>query len=549
MKELELIKYNGCIFALFLPLSFHLCTLTNHLQEPNSWYKVAVGDGTPRLLNGVQAHFPLRGSSIASKKGKKRPEINSDTPVSFDNQRHELLKKQRTGSASELHKEVPNPKPLLPVDDYYRSSLTPDSMGYSAPPKQWEGFYTPPEFFTQTIAVTDGLKVPADSELNYSPYGKNGLTFEEEDIGKILLSLNQFRASELIKWGKKNSRYCIGKTENSVSVLQTHKSAIGTSEMKDLGSPQIKMDLKSQINQRPKKCQRDLVIDNFLNVNGFSLGRRGKVETSHKDLLYAFISTLPLAEKAQETRHAQVVRHSTCMIESSLRKSGEVDSLDPKIIPEIIGLRDHMLLLNSWTLNFLKDKEHFYIFQAEDRALERAINHLFSHDQVKRALLDRDSKNYEKILMLRMLRKLIFRTEGGNGASISFEFRRRYRSTCVSENDIMRTELSLTFIKSYYQTINSAKWEAVFEDDEGYLCSMVAFAHKLATNDQFRCHDTFKLLKTFLPWGAKLTDEQKETVAAANKPWLRFSPYMNLDWLKGHLIQPKQESFLSSDGP
>ncbi|MBW0539769.1 hypothetical protein O181_079484 [Austropuccinia psidii MF-1] len=539
----------------------------NNLQELSSWYEVAVRDGTPRSLNGMKGHLPPGGSqlcgnicvgrlgSIVSPKGKKRPQLASATPVLFDSQRHGFPKKTRADGASELRRKVPNPKPLFPGDDFHQFSFTPDFMGYSGPPEQWKAFHISQELFRHTGSVTDRLKSSEASKLTQSlnsigPSGIHGLSSEENAIAEILLSLNQGKRSEVRAPEEKQPITRIKSNEKSVSVVEIHKSSTGSVGGKDDWISKYKMGLESKIDQRLKHYQEDLVVAHFLNLNGLSLGQRGNIQTSHKDLLYAFIATLPGGKRVRENRQAKVGHPLNCVIQSSLQNYGGIGSIDPITIATIKDLRDHMLVLNSWTLKVLKPLENFALFQDEERALESAFNHLFSFNQVKRALLTLDAETYEESQMLNLIKKLLGRTREANGNSLSLEFQGRYRTTCVAENEIMRTEISLGFIKSYYQTINPVKWKGIFEDDEGYLCYMVASAHKLGTNHVFRCHNTFKLLKTFLPWGVELTDEQKATVALANKPWLQFSFYLNLPWLKGHLKrQPHVKIFLPPDGP
>ncbi|MBW0472261.1 hypothetical protein O181_011976 [Austropuccinia psidii MF-1] len=553
MKELQTIKQCGFLLALCFLSSSHLCMVPNHLQELSSWHEVAVGDGTPRSLNGVQAHFPPGGSqlcesssietlgSIATKKGKKRPELESDTRISFDNQRHELPKKPRTEGASELHKEVPNPKPLSPGDDSHRSSITPELMAPPTPQAEWEAWQNSQELFETTAFAADRLKSSEVSELNhskkvflfnarllnlqtpslFSPSEENRLT-SEEDIAMILLSLKTFRPSELMEWGEKMSRCCISTSKNSVSVLQVHTSGTGTQELKDVWIPQLKKDLGSEIKQKPKNYHEDLVVDHFLKLNRISLGKRGDTQRFDKDLLYAFISTLPLGKRSPENLYAKVGHPLNSVIKASLQNFGGFESVDERILNAIKALRDHMMFLNSWTLKIMKGKENFSLFQAEERAFEHTFNYLFFSDQVKHAVLNSYEEDHEESHTLRRIRKLIRSTLEENNDFPKFEFRGKGRPTCVSEIEIMRTEISLNFLKSHYQKLNSVKWEATFRDDEGYLSLMVTLASLLRSQTHLTCFTSLKKLQAFLPWKAELTKTQAKFASARIHFWLKL---------------------------
>ncbi|MBW0463451.1 hypothetical protein O181_003166, partial [Austropuccinia psidii MF-1] len=539
-----------CFWALCSFLSFHRCTFPKNLPKDSAWQEVADSIVPPSHKN-VHTNTPCDGiqrfgsSSTAGSlpliSAQKRPlESSPDTRFSFEEEGYVSFKRPRMGGSYELDNNISNEEPLS-IDRDFLPSPTPNLMGHSDLPQQSEISLSSQGSFSDTSALESrpNFSTGSKSTQMYSS-DSSGPSVVEKAVAEILLTLSQARFGNSIQRERNES-------ENFTLVPKLYLSPKALADWKtaDLAGRKItsaRIDYKKL--QYPDD---DLVVNNFLSSAGLSFTKKGNLKECDQELLYALITTLTQASRAIEVRRTRVSHSLNPQIGSSLKKYGGNEQIVQDRITTLLDLRNHMLLLNSWTLKIMTSQSNALRVQAEEQALESAFDHLFAFDQVKQAVLNPDIANSKtQGELLKLLQKLILSPKQGRNDSPLFSFGGRSEIAHISEREILKTMISLNFIKSYYQTINSSKWKAAFYADEGYLCLMVALADKLRSNIQFRCRDSFKKLQSFLPWEEKLTPRSAQAFAKANKPWLQFKTYMTLERLECFLIKKPNPNMLSA---
>ncbi|MBW0496660.1 hypothetical protein O181_036375 [Austropuccinia psidii MF-1] len=268
------------------------------------------------------------------------------------------------------------------------------------------------------------------------------------------------------------------------------------------------------------------------------------------DLFYAYLSLL-----SKETRKSKVKGAFSSPLNKQVlfnRKPSEGDysSLNKKLTC-LKDLRNTMLRVHFNLVQGISPEVEKEALRCEQNGLEDVFSKFFSSREMTLVVLNADTLlKSQETQKLDRFQNLVaeYMTASHVEAWVVNNSFSQGQTFSISRSLRLKTEIALSFIKSYYQSANWDKWKALFKDDDlSFLKFMVNLAQLFKNNNQYKKDYSFveelNQCSTLIPWSDPLTLDQKALLKELKNLWPE--KYFQKAWLESSVIPAfKKDIFL-----
>ncbi|MBW0493388.1 hypothetical protein O181_033103 [Austropuccinia psidii MF-1] len=254
--------------------------------------------------------------------------------------------------------------------------------------------------------------------------------------------------------------------------------------------------------------------------------------TMETDLFYAFVSLL-----SKEVRNHHVSGRFSCPIDHSIVFKSQASKEHYSLLRErsrgIQVLGNNILRVHFTVLRMMSPKIENKTAMKEQEAIEDIYNQFFSSPEMILALQNFDNRSQSQLdeFQKLVLKYLAFPETNKLWSIPNSSSDEPY---LVSRKRRLEIEITLSFIKSYYQSTNWEKWEALFKDDQFFLRFMINLAQLQKNNNQYRkvsaIVEELRSCATLIPWSDPLTIDQSESLKELKLLWP--TRFMQKTWLE-----------------
>ncbi|MBW0483633.1 hypothetical protein O181_023348 [Austropuccinia psidii MF-1] len=390
------------------------------------------------------------------------------------------------------------------------------------------------DHFAQTQTSEDHRNILDVSSFDESSRNYPDVNASELSGAEILLSLSGEPLTNLVEEKKNKPNDSMSGSRSS---LLLHPSR---SFDKDLFSPITKHIVDKKIHPGISP-QHELRLDDV--VSQFLASKEFDIEDDKSTIFYAFIASLTpnvLQHNGIQDRTRKPLSHEI------LLQLQAFEDNQPRVIQTMSilkDLRDRMLYLNFTLLKTFKADSKFSNLKADQNAITETFTKLFSLKKVTIAVLNPDSSQTEENPhWLKKIQKFVHNSlqpQSKDHNSIIVFFKKfRKPETPLSRNQLLKTEIALNLVKSYYKTINSDKWEKLFENDQSFVLFLTTIARRFRTNhNKFFAPAFTRETQTLFPWSTLIGKNKRQKLERAPKTWFQnLENYSRSTWLEKWVI-------------